>query len=399
MDLEELMDWATPQGVKLNGIIPSRIPGRGIGVLATRDIQADEIVLEVPTTCLRTLSTVPKSRLRKLSGDTTTSTATSTATTAISVHGILAADLALEKSKKYAPWSAICPRLEDLATMPLLWPRELQALLPPRARELLDNQVAKSTRDWELVAAAFPGLGSIQSAGEGSDEYRHAWLLVNSRTFYYLDAAIKRRRGLSRDDCLALMPVADLFNHTDEDGCHVAFGGDGFTFRATVPCREGEEVRICYGRHGGDFLLVEYGFVMEGNCWDEALLDEVLLERLDENARERLEAAGFLGGYVLDSATVCHRTEVALRLLCCRLGEWMRFVDGSDGGEGSRAAVDALLLEILREYRGRVASTIDKVRGLQVGERVQRDILMARWEQIARLLDTRIASLVKEQRT
>jgi hypothetical protein len=37
--LQELLDWATSHGVKLNGILPERIPGRGIGVLATRDIQ------------------------------------------------------------------------------------------------------------------------------------------------------------------------------------------------------------------------------------------------------------------------------------------------------------------------------------------------------------------------
>ncbi|KAI1436908.1 SET domain-containing protein [Xylaria sp. CBS 124048] len=389
--LEELVDWATSQGVKLNGIIPSRIPGRGVGVIAARDIQADEIVLEVPTTSLRTLSTVPKSRLRKLSGD------------AVSIHGLLAADLALDKSSKYAPWSAICPRPEDLVTMPLLWPSELQALLPLRARELLEKQAAKSSRDCELVVAVFPELGGVdvdvdaEKNGEGSRAYRHAWLLVNSRTFYYVDAVLKRRRGLRRDDCLALMPVADLFNHADEGGCHVAFDADGFAFRATAPCREGDEVRICYGRHGGDFLLVEYGFVMEGNRWDEVLLDEVLLERLDESAKERLETAGFLGGYVLDSETVCHRTEVALRLLCCRLGEWMRFVDGSDGGEKSRAAVDALLLDLLKEYRDRVGSNIEKIQALQVGEKAQRDILMERWAQIGRLLDTRIGSLIAQR--
>ncbi|KAI2635377.1 SET domain-containing protein [Xylaria nigripes] len=376
--IQELLDWATTHSVKLNGIKPSHIPGRGIGVLATRDIKEDEIVLEVPTTVLRTLSTVPKPRLRKLTEAN------------VSVHGILAAELAHDKSDKYAPWSAICPTPQDLTTMPLVWPCELQALLPLRARELLDKQIAKSARDWELVASSYPDKC-------GREAYTHAWLLVNSRTFYYLDAVLKKRRGLSRDDCLALLPVADLFNHGDAEGCHVAFGGDGFAFRATGPCRRGEEVRICYGRHGGDFLLVEYGFVMGGNRWDEALLDEVLLERLDEGMRERLDAAGFLGGYVLDSETVCYRTQVALRLICCSVGEWMRFVDGSDGGERSQDVVDALLLELLREYRGRVTSTIEKARGLQVGEQAQRDILVARWEQILWLIDTRISSLMNGQ--
>ncbi|KAI0437019.1 SET domain-containing protein [Xylaria telfairii] len=384
--LHELLDWATSRGVKLNGIAPERIPGRGIGVLATRDIQADEIVLDVPTNCLRSLSTVPKARLRKL-GDTS-----------ISVHGILAADLALDASGKFAPWDAVVPRPDDLNGMPLTWHPDLQRLLPRQAADLLAAQQAKFARCWETVAAAFPELKGKAGKGarEGMERYRYAWLLVNSRTFYYLDAALKRRRGTSRDDHMALQPVADLFNHGDEAGCHVAFGSDGFAFRATAPCRKGAEVRICYGRHGGDFLLVEYGFVMRENCWDEVLLDEVVLGRLTASQKERLEDAGFLGRYVLDRETVCHRTQVALRLLCCRVGEWMRFVNGGDDGEGSQGAADALLLDMLREYIATVDGTVERIRALDVGEQSQANMLIERWEQIRRLVDTRIASLEGE---
>ncbi|KAI0401553.1 SET domain-containing protein [Xylaria palmicola] len=381
--LRELLDWATGHGVRLNGITPARIPGRGIGVVATRDIQADEIVLDVPTRCLRTLSTVPKARLRKL------------ASASISVHGILAADLALDASDKYAPWDTVVPRPPDLAGMPLTWPAALGALLPPRAAELLAAQRAKLARDWAAAGAAFPELGARAGEGEGEGEarYGHAWLLVNSRTFYYLDAALRRRRGATRDDHMALQPVADLFNHGDQGGCHVAFGRDGFAFRATADYRAGDEVKICYGRHGGDFLLVEYGFVMRGNCWDEALLDEVVLERLDAAQRERLADAGFLGRYVLDRETVCHRTQVALRLLCCSVAAWMRFVNGSDDGEDSQEAVDALLLELLREYITRVDAILERIRGLEVGEQTQKNILIERWEQIRHLVSTRIAGL------
>ncbi|KAI0913042.1 SET domain-containing protein [Ustulina deusta] len=378
--LQELLDWATSHGVRLNGIAPERIPGRGIGVIATRDIQADEIILDVPTNCLRTLSTVPKARLRKLSD------------TSISVHGILAADLTLDKSTKYAPWDAIVPSAADLAGMPLTWPAELQALLPPHSRGLLAKQQAKFDRDWGHVATAFPELRARGA------EYQHAWLLVNSRTFYYVNAALRRRRGTTKDDHMALQPVADLFNHGDEGGCHVVFGGDGFAFRATAPYARGDEVKICYGRHGGDFLLVEYGFVTGENCWDEAVLDEVVLGRLGGRQRERLEGKGFLGGYVLDRETVCHRTQVALRLLCCKVGEWMRFVDGNDDGEASQMAVDTLLLELLREYVTRVDGTMERIRRLEVGQQLQKDILVERWRQIRRLLDTRIASVEREIR-
>lgn len=349
----------------------------------------------MPTKCLRTITTIPKARLRAC------------AETNVSVHGTLAADMTLDKSSKYAPWNAVIPQIADLYGMPFYWPADLQALLPPQARKLLAKQKAKLEKDWSQIYGAFAEMRLEEEEGEdGRFLYEWFWLLVNSRTFYYINAALKKWRGATKDDHMALQPVADLFNHADEAGCHVAFGSEGFTFRATRPHKKGEEVHICYGNHGGDFLLVEYGFVMEKNCWDEALLDDVVLERFSKKQKEQLEEVGFLGNYVLDRETVCHRTQVALRLLVCNVGQWMQFVNGYDDGESSQKAVDALLLEILRGYAARIEDTIKKVITLEKPNEkkhwlvkrtadldLKKDILVQRWRQIRRLVDARIESL------
>ena len=36
---EELLIWAKDQGIELDGVEPRRIPGRGFGVIATRDLK------------------------------------------------------------------------------------------------------------------------------------------------------------------------------------------------------------------------------------------------------------------------------------------------------------------------------------------------------------------------
>ncbi|KAI1411375.1 SET domain-containing protein [Hypoxylon sp. FL1857] len=369
---EELLAWATDQGVKLAGIAPKRIPGRGIGLIATRAIKPEEVVLEVPTVCLRTIDTVRKPIIRHLPKS-------------ISVHGLLAADLALDASSKYAVWNAVCPSLEDFNGMPLVWPKELRALLPLAARDLLAKQDAKLVRDWAAVSAAFPQLDEAK--------YRYAWMLVNTRTFYYVNAKLKRR---TKDDHMCLQPVADLFNHGDE-GCNVAFDYNGFAIKATQAYARGEEVKICYGRHSGDFLLVEYGFVMDGNRWDEFLLDDVLLPRLSARQKERLEEVGFLGKYVLDRETVCYRTQVAARLLCCGAREWKRFVDGIDDGERSQQGVDQLILDLLREQKQNAEKTISEVEALTAGDQQQREVLIKRWRQIQELVDANIVRLEKNR--
>ncbi|KAI0838166.1 SET domain-containing protein, partial [Hypoxylon sp. FL0890] len=366
---EKLLAWATSQGVKLTGIAPKRIPGRGIGLIATRAINPEEVVLEVPTACLRSIDTARKPVIRHLPKS-------------VSVHGLLAADLALDSSSKYAVWNAVCPGPEDFNGMPLVWPKQLRALLPLAARELLAKQEAKLVRDWAAVSAAFP-----QQLDEA--RYRYAWMLVNTRTFYYVNARLKRR---TKDDHMCLQPVADLFNHGDE-GCNVAFDHEGFTIKTTKAYARGEEVKICYGRHSGDFLLVEYGFVMDDNCWDELLLDGVLLPRLSARQKEKLEEVGFLGKYVLDRETVCYRTQVAVRLLCCGFREWRRFVDGIDDGERSQQGADQLILELLREQRQIAEKTISEVEALTVGDQQQREVLIKRWRQIRDLVDANIVRL------
>ncbi|KAI0173651.1 SET domain-containing protein [Hypoxylon sp. FL1284] len=366
---EDLITWATENGVKVNAIEPKRMPGRGIGLIATQPIKPNEIILDVPTACLRSIDTVRPSIIRHLPKS-------------ITIHGLLATDLALDGSSKYAAWNAVCPTPEDFNTIPLVWSRELQSFLPKAARALLLKQQAKFKRDWAMVSAAFP-----QQLDEA--RYRYAWLLVNTRTFYYVNAKLKRR---IRDDHMCLQPVADLFNHGDE-GCNVEFDHRGFSIKATQEYAEGDEVKICYGRHSGDLLLVEYGFVMEENRWDEVLLDDVLLPKLDVRQRDKLEEAGYLGNYVMDRETVCYRTQVAVRLLCCGFREWKRFVDGIDDGERSQPKVDMSILGLLEDLKQHSEKTISDITMLAIEDRQQRDMLVRRWEHIETLSDTNIARL------
>lgn len=383
--------------------------------LTNLPVKPGETVLEVPTSCLQTLDTVPKPLVRKLPPK-------------ISVHGLLAADMLFDTlessgainnnnsnngSQYAAAWNAVCPSPQDLSTAPLLWPEELQCLLPFAAWELLDKQKVKLAKDWAGVQPALPAIapastGSTASTGTGDGgrggeekeeaedaikaRYTHAWLLVNTRTFYYINGKLKKR---PRGDHMALQPVADLFNHTDDDSitCKVSFDYKGFAFRATKVYQRGDEVHICYGRHGNDKLLVEYGFAMDSNRWDEVCLDEVLLSRLDEAQKGSLEEFGFLRKYVLDQEDVCYRTQVAVRKLCCKPGEWRRFVDGADDGEASQAAVNDVLLEMLKEYRGKTEAMIGKVGDMTVGGAEQRDMLISRWKQIQRILQLHIDRL------
>ncbi|KAK7967653.1 uncharacterized protein PG986_001930 [Apiospora aurea] len=200
----------------------------------------------------------------------------------VSFHGILAADLALDKTTYLAAWRKLLPTEKDLtASMPLLWPEELQALLPKAAHDIVQKQDDKFRRHRSKVARSFPSLTE--------EEYMYFWLLVNTRTFYLETPELE---VFPWEDRLALLPVADLFNHAADQGCHVAYSATEYTITARRRYEAGEEVFASYGDHSNDYLLGEYGFVMDENKWDSICLDEVILPRLTRAQEKELEAGG-----------------------------------------------------------------------------------------------------------
>ncbi|TVY82644.1 SET domain-containing protein, partial [Lachnellula suecica] len=355
--------WALDQGVEINSVAPHRFPGKGLGIIAEKDFKAGEILLKVPTTALRTVHTVPKS--------------TSGAIGTITVHGLLAAELSLDTSTRFAPWQAVLPTHADfLDSMPLLWDARLQELLPEASKTLLDNQKRKLTSDWAAVSKAFPQLEY--------EKYLYNWLIVNTRTFYFVKS--KSKKQPAPDDCMALNPFADYFNHASA-GAEVSFTAKGYQICTHAPVKEGDEIYISYGTHSNDFLLVEYGFIFpQGeNAHDNISLDSFILPLLNEKQREILKRAGYLGKYVMDRDSVCYRTQIALQMLCLPLRKWQRVVDGLDDGEKHQGSVDQLLATILSRYHSHTSEilvNVTKVDSTLAGQ----ETLSKRWEQIRLLI-------------
>ncbi|TWU74643.1 hypothetical protein ED733_002895 [Metarhizium rileyi] len=369
-EIKRLLSWAETKGVLINGIGPEPLPGRGIGIVATRDLQADEDILKVPLNMLRTLNNTPKAITHNLKGST--------------VHAILATSLCLETDPEFAIWRAVFPTEDDIRTcMPLSWPLSLQNLLPPNAKVLLDKQKAKFDADWAPVTAAYPAISRT--------DFLHSWHLVNSRTFYHVTKATE---ALPKADHMVLQPVADLFNHSP-DGCRVAFDDASFTITTTHSVSRGDELFIRYGSHSNDFLLVEYGFTLPGsaNPWDEICLDEYLCPLFTRRQRAALEEAGFWGRYMLDSETACYRTHTALRMRCCSYTQWRDVLDGLRDEDVDRDAVGDELVRVLRKCENDVQNKLSKLETCTAGNGVARRGLRDRWLQMGDLVVATIARL------
>ncbi|KAH7026680.1 uncharacterized protein B0I36DRAFT_331142 [Microdochium trichocladiopsis] len=317
--LQNLLDWAKSTGVQLDGIAPQPLPGRGIGVVASRDLKKGDIVLDVPTTAIHCLDTVPTSLRQRLAQAARDSTSPR-----LSLHGLLAAALLLNGRHDTPPsdespgfdstvWARCAPSMELFKEgFPQLWPPLLQALVPQTVATIIETQRNKIHDDWTALRDLLTSTNTTYpflavSATSTKDQFVHAWLLINSRTFYNL---VDSTRRYPYDERLALIPLADLFNHTPSPGTinkprkapvAVSFSTDGYTFTATKDIVAGEEVCISYGEHSNDILLAEYGFFFTsssisqehngGNPYDSISLAEVISPLLTADQQTQIVQA------------------------------------------------------------------------------------------------------------
>ncbi|KAI5852386.1 SET domain-containing protein [Tricharina praecox] len=359
--------WARTAGVTTHSIVPTLIPGAGLGITSTTPIPSGTVIAFCPRSLLLNISTVP------LFSPTLPPFPPGTRT-----HAILAAAIALSHADPKNPWAAWIPTFpsrEDLRGLPLFWDKARRARLPASARRLLSAMEKRMEADEAAVRA-------VCGVGVGREVYQWAWAVVNTRTLFYPGA------GGKREDKLTLCPFVDYFNHTSRAGaCSAVYGPRGYTVTTTRDVAAGEELCVTYGPHSGDFLLVEYGFVPEENEADALLLDP-WLERLQgvNEVRERLELEGYWGNWVLDGRGWCYRTEVAIRLVVGDEGRWYAFLGGDEGGAVEAARVKGVLRGVLKG----VLEEADEVEAMGAEEEdVDAEIeetIRRRWRQIRRIV-------------
>lgn len=208
---ETFLQWATDRGIITNGVIPTQIPNRGLGIIANRRIIPGEELVSVPASALFSMNSIPTSfRSKHKEG--------------ISTHGLLASFFAFAPRKHlldYQSWMETWPRPEDLASFPICWDDSCRSsvFLPPgmiggcwgsrdeesEGEGLLSGQEKKFRRDWGVVSRIFPG--------RKMEEYRYGWLLVNTRSLYC--GGLGGNKFRSREERMVLCPFIDLFNHDD----------------------------------------------------------------------------------------------------------------------------------------------------------------------------------------
>lgn len=312
---EAFTEWATTNGIDTNSVTPARFQGRGLGMMATRNIKKGEIVLRVPTQLMLRVEDIPSTFIDKLPED-------------IAVHALLAAYLthgAPDELSKYELWQKSWPSRKDFEdSMPILWPTALggpqlpsgkddastdseqPSLLPtsiaglwntlnpgPKTRKyssdyqnILSQQAQRLRKAWMDVIPAFPDTNW--------EKFSYHWLIVNTRSFYWIGEG--QETPEDPNNAMGLVPFADYFNHADvavralsefhviltkltytRKQRDVKFDEHTYEFRATKDYEEGEEVYMNYGSHPNDTLLAECEEALLSSSFDMLTLSPSIL--------------------------------------------------------------------------------------------------------------------------
>ena len=148
-------------------------------------------------------------------------------------HGILAAFLTHgdpQLLKEWDPWRRTWPSLQSFKDcLPMLWAEANSALLPPAItgtwnafsgdpqdmdhdyestyQNIIPQQRKRFRMAWERVLTVFPDTDW--------DTFAYNWLVINTRSFYYVPA--EREVPLEWNDAVGLVPIADYFNHAENE--------------------------------------------------------------------------------------------------------------------------------------------------------------------------------------
>ncbi|CAI6335788.1 unnamed protein product [Periconia digitata] len=363
--------WARSQGIEINGVAPAQFVDRGMGIVAAKDLKKGDCLVHVPT---HALISVAQDSIYKM-----------TFPTKVSVHARIATYFSLlsqEKESPYSLWQDVWPSEEDFRDiMPIYWAKELQELLPPAAKTMLSTQKSNLEKDYQTIHPLCPTITR--------STFTYHWITTNTRVFYWLYPNLpahsprlpkKSRANLTADDCYAMCPFMDYFNHAST-GCIPTSDAKGYSVHADRDYKAGEEVCVTYGPHSNDFLLVEYGFILVANECDSVPLDHLVVPRLSAAQVETLKGDGFYGNYTLSpdsTPPVCHRTHGVARLLTLPERRYSAFVGGTDEGSADQGKVDAFLVGLLVEFEREIIEILDEVEGQ--GEKAE--VLVRRWKQV-----------------
>ncbi|KAM6420060.1 SET domain-containing protein 4 isoform 1-T1 [Pluvialis apricaria] len=257
----KLKKWLKDRGFEDSHLRPAQFWDTGRGLMATKALQAGDLVVSLPEKCLLTTGTVLSSCL----GEYIVKWKPPVSPLIALCTFLIAEKHAGEKSL----WKPYLDVLPKTYTCPVCLEHDVVSLLPEPLRKKAEEQRATVHELYMSSKAFFSSLQPLFAENTGTifnySALKWAWSTINTRTIYMKHS--QRECFSLEPDVYALAPYLDLLNHSPNVQVKAAFNEQtrSYEIRTNSRCKKYKEVFICYGPHDNQRLLLEYGFVAMNN--------------------------------------------------------------------------------------------------------------------------------------
>lgn len=409
--LNQLIDWLNEapgfylhRGIQVYDSLNS---GRGVHVRPDTVVKSNETLIQVPLshqlnyiTILKCFKTQDNLRKEIWNGiDVKSLTSFQLILAYILVERILVPSIGGTPSF-WEPFFQVWPQRCELEAIPALWKDdikyvELSQLLSPSLQQNTIRIQHLLEADWLVV------LHILHKVTDNCDKLKATQLpeqvlrnefvlhyfIINSRCLY-MDIPAKRQIG-DKASCFTLVPYVDFLNHSAESRTSplISMPTRDFKIISGEELKNEAEIYLSYGAHSNEFLLSEYGFVLEKNRWNYVDITSELTLLL-ENEQEFLESRGFWGEYTIDPDGPSYRTLVAA---ASHISGDFRLVDHFIAGLTTENSFDLSFLEqLIRELEEQYRSRIQKLEYCRQSR--PRDSLIALYKSYSQVLHSSLVN-------
>ncbi|XP_059506165.1 SET domain-containing protein 4 isoform X2 [Stegostoma tigrinum] len=324
-DFVQLRKWLKKKGFDGFYLVPADFPGIGRGLMTRKALEPGDLVIALPEECLLTTSTILRGYLGEY---------IKRWKPCLSPLQALCTFLITERHfGSRSPWKPYIDVLPETYICPVYLTEEVIELFPSYLVRRIQEQ-KRVVQELYLASKCF--FGSLQPLFSELVEnvftynaFRWAWCSINTRTVYMEH---EQSEFLSREpDIYALAPYLDLLNHSPSVQITAAFNQKTkhYEIRTVTKCRRYEQVFICYGPHGNQRLLLEYGFLTKSNPHNVVYVSKELLcnhvsekYELVDRKLQFLQDEGLLENLTFGFDGPCWRLLTVLKVFCLRVEEY-----------------------------------------------------------------------------
>lgn len=254
---ESYISWIKSLGIKFTRIELRTFAPNYRGIVATRAIDASEVVVAVPKEAIITVRMGKETEVGKKLVE-------SGATLMHPNNSFLSIYVLIEKANPKTRWRHLLHSFpESVANFPIFFTKAERKLLAGSSFLAKIKQLKDAMKkDYSAISRAAPEFASMASL----NDFMRTRALVNSRIF-----------GLTVDSepSDSLVPFADMFNHKYRNKMtHWGFDekSSAFVVRAQSYIQAGSEIFVYYGSKPNQTFFQFYGFVVENNENDEVYI-------------------------------------------------------------------------------------------------------------------------------